>query len=265
MELGYRLKLKWASHRLDELFQKSIDWITADKYPVIDEPHTDGAYKRRVRVIVKVQIPADPFSLLIGEILYSLRSALDNLVFDLRGGQSQRRPDRSEFPILSTHSNSGNKIKESEIRKRFDESTDGVDPAIKAIVESLQPYHKGNGMSDDPLWRLNTLCNIDKHRALHVVACHYAGAAFVPAAMKNVFDLRPLWTHPGGALDADTVVVKYTPTPVRTNEEVRVEFRPVIKIGFAEGPLVGQPVADVLSEIGNYITTRVITPIEALH
>lgn len=34
----------------------------------------------------------------------------------------------------------------------------------KAVVESLQPYHRGENWAIDPLWLLHVLSNIDKHR-----------------------------------------------------------------------------------------------------
>ena len=33
-----------------------------------------------------------------------------------------------------------------------------------AVIKSLQPYQRGNAFRDHPLWHLNELSNIDKHR-----------------------------------------------------------------------------------------------------
>jgi hypothetical protein len=33
-----------------------------------------------------------------------------------------------------------------------------------AIIKALQPYNRGTAYRDDPLWQLNELSNIDKHR-----------------------------------------------------------------------------------------------------
>jgi hypothetical protein len=39
-------------------------------------------------------------------------------------------------------------------------------PAVADIIDTLQPYLRGNAFRDDPLWQLNELWTMDKHRTI---------------------------------------------------------------------------------------------------
>ena len=46
----------------------------------------------------------------------------------------------------------------------------GIDPCAKTVIEELQPHTRGNRLAKtDPLWWLNKLNNMDKHRLPHLV------------------------------------------------------------------------------------------------
>jgi hypothetical protein len=64
-----------------------------------------------------------------------------------------------QFPILDKL-NSGS-------RKTLAAYTAGVPARAVKVIQSLQPYHRAEP-SAHLLWRLNRLCNIDKHRRIPV-------------------------------------------------------------------------------------------------
>jgi hypothetical protein len=105
-------------------------------------------------------LPQDParIPILVGEVLQHLRSALDHLVGELERKNGLQRTSEFEFPIFWDRArytkDSPRKIK-------------GVTPAVAAVIERHQPYHRpAPTYKDHPLWILHDLNNADKHRVL---------------------------------------------------------------------------------------------------
>jgi hypothetical protein len=100
-----------------------------------------------------------------GDVLQNLRSALDHLAYQLfivNGGSGLGR--HVYFPI----SDDATKYKAETPRK-----VKGLgQKAIKAI-SAIEPYKGGSSDKSDTLWRLHTLNNIDKHRALNIIVPRY--------------------------------------------------------------------------------------------
>ena len=105
---------------------------------------------------LKVRGPADlppvPMlvGILIGEICYNLRSAMDFLAYNLSWLDSGRQHSNTQFPIES---------KPEKFAGRKDTWLKGIDAAHVADIEILQPY---NGCKWTEI--LRNLSNWDKHR-----------------------------------------------------------------------------------------------------
>jgi hypothetical protein len=106
-------------------------------------------------LIKEVRMPAETYMgmrlpVLIGEIAYNLRSALDYLVFELAKLDSGSEQSGTQFPIEDDPSRFEGNV------SRF---LKGVNSRHVAAIERLQPY---NGC--DWMGRLRDLSNPDKHR-----------------------------------------------------------------------------------------------------
>ncbi len=100
---------------------------------------------------------------LIGEFLHDLRSSLDHLAWQLvlhNGGQPT---EETKFPILKVGPTPNKKGHEPPLH-----IAGGVSPEALALIESAQPYQLGTEYTENVLWVLHQLWNIDKHR--HVIA-----------------------------------------------------------------------------------------------
>jgi len=111
--------------------------------------------------IIRVDIGYTPETIpvLVGDFIHNLRSALDNLAWELAHLPPKRVFTESDerhihFPIF--------KCRDSTYLSRR-----GLfPPAVAEIFDSLQPYVRGDAFRDDPLWQLNELWTLDKHRAI---------------------------------------------------------------------------------------------------
>jgi len=107
--------------------------------------------------------PPDPrLGLVVGEFAHHLRSALENLAWQLvllRGGCPTIK---TQFPIY-------------ESRERYQSSVwmlRGVSADDRAFIEAVQPFQYGDRAAHSYLVFLAWLNNVDKHRFAHVAAVH---------------------------------------------------------------------------------------------
>lgn len=202
--------------------------------------------------------PAHPdisLSILIGELLYNLRSSLDNLVCALARKRSQSWAtscDGLGFPIYID----GHKFNSAAPRL-----LNGIDPSARTLIQGLQPYCRGaNGADVDPLNILNVLRNRDTHRALNLAIGYHKNTRFVISdsvtKVPLVYAANPerlfVWN------DVQTIPF---PVPaqalpqaidVSTTSDRGVMFR-------EEGPWADRPVQDVLLTCLEYVEERVVS------
>src|SRR5271163_4336461 len=144
------LKTARAKEHLDALRKELIEFT--ESQPCEFQGRSDVANQRyRIRILVKD--PPERLSLIAGDVFCCMRASLDHLVWAL-ASNGIAYPKGTQFPIL-----------EQLDADLFARRTRGVPTEAATIIESLQPYHG----KDTPtvrshlLWRLNKLCNIDKH------------------------------------------------------------------------------------------------------
>jgi hypothetical protein len=226
------------------------------------------------------QPPRDPVSLLIGDVLHNLRSALDLLAFALASAYTKPLPEefaeRSEFPIFGDEDREGNRGIGS---TRFHERTKkglptarsglakiaGWHPDAQAAVERLQPYQRGNEFRSDPLWLLHELDRVSKHRLLHAGVAVGAGNLLrlePPYEAMNVRAIGPgLIDSIGGPLDTDTPIARWWGVrPIDPNAEVNMEIHPALQVAFRPEAVGSQDklVVPTLAELYNHIVGKVI-------
>jgi hypothetical protein len=112
---------------------------------------------KKFRHVIRLEVAPIPplLGLLAGEFAYCVRSGLDQLAWQLALIHVKGRPrSATSFPIRG--------IKPVAFRG-FGDAIKDILPAAFSIIESLQPYHRGQAYKRDPLWIINELCVTDKH------------------------------------------------------------------------------------------------------
>jgi hypothetical protein len=167
-------RLKRAETHLEALEREHGIWSALTSYRLRPEAHADGLeYRFYLDEAVPEVDPAVPF--IVSEALFNLRSALDQLVYQLHVRRYRGRvpPDAERhamFPILDT----------AELARRGKGARDPVKwNEIKRLgvrdrtaIKQFQPYITCNDDLAETRATLNVLAalnNIDKHRRLHVV------------------------------------------------------------------------------------------------
>jgi hypothetical protein len=166
-----KLKVERAKEHLDILN------IEMNKFIDMKPPHVSAQEDiKNALYILRIQIPIiDPkLGIIAGDAIYSLRSALDHIAWQLALTTTDRPHNRTTFPIVDKDT--------PEKMQTFGNITRDIPADAVNEIKVLQPYLRGASYKDDLLWKLNKLCNIDKHR---VIPAH--GTAFdfkVPKGIK---------------------------------------------------------------------------------
>jgi hypothetical protein len=126
---------------------------------------------------VNVRETPDPrWGVRIGEFLHDLRSALDNLVWQLVLVNGKEPGDHNQFPIYTDPERPPGKPRNTALKgkiprggTRIEEMLFGVADPQAAVIKGLQPYlgfhiHRAAKVA---LGSLATFNNIDKHKILH--------------------------------------------------------------------------------------------------
>lgn len=149
-----------AQQHLESLDAAIDQWSESRPYRFRKQRDPDtGWYIWTCRVL---RPPPVQLGLIFGDYLNNLRSALDYLAQALvkRGGKNPSR--RVRFPILL-------EVDEWDT-DRTKVARKGIPARWVAVIESLQPYRRGDAAADQPLAILNKLANLNEHRLIHAVA-----------------------------------------------------------------------------------------------
>jgi hypothetical protein len=168
-------------------------------------------------------LPASTFvtmrvGVLIGEVCYNLRSALDYLVFALAELDSGIKQKGTQFPIVDTPKDFAWRVKTW---------LKGLNSAHVAEIEVLQPYSGCNSAKI-----LADLSNRDKHREFADIRGELLGIGHLPSDPKFSKLNKPIYR---------------TPHPIVGEMHVKVEF--AAQITFADGT----PIVETLEIVALFV------------
>ena len=197
---------------------------------------------------------ADPpveIAVLTGEILYQVRSSLDQLFCDLvgqaRGPRSlaDRWQEQCQFPIFRVvpegYTSPVPRAAFASVAAR-----DYLDDDAFDFVQRIQPYNR-DLKSSVPLWRLAKLSNVDKHRRVATVAHKvYTRDTVTTPEGYSITTLSTMY-EPHAELRPS-----YDPPELKTPFQQKRTLHPVLAFDEPEVDYVDNlPVADTLFEIVN--------------
>lgn len=243
--LYVEMKTSRAQKHFDALQADIDDWLSHPKhYTVTEETKFESALH-----IIKIEIGPvwDTIPMLLSEFVHCLRSSLDNLAWELAhlrlppldrftngiGHFAEKQEKIIQFPIFrddnSTYAD----------RRRLFPS------AVAEIFDTLQPHLRGDAYRDDPLWQLNELWTMDKHRGIPM--------------NSNALQL----SSPGTEWQRFVHYLQYhveVRFPILLFFTSEVEFKPTVTVEVLFGEYMGEfsVTREGLSEINNFVRTNVI-------
>jgi hypothetical protein len=163
---GCQAKVERADEHLNVLYAELQAFFKPYSNRRIVYHARDGAWHV---ILVRPPIDKPPplrLSIICGDVIHNLRSALDHLVWQLVLAEGNKPGKWNSFPIYSDSKDFDRDIRLRK-KKRGRGPLEGIDSKgdAWAAIENAQPYRRANPGAD-PLAMLNALDVIDKHRTL---------------------------------------------------------------------------------------------------
>jgi hypothetical protein len=201
-------------------------------------------------VTVKVrEQPDSAWSLLISEIVHNLHTSLDHIAWAIAcvGGVP---PRGTSFPIYPSRES----YRGQWTRRSGYYATRGMPIQAQAIIEDVQPYHRGNH-EGHPLWVLRRLSNEDKHEAPHLVGSSLAVTEHELQVLKGTLQGA---TEPrfftGPFKDGDVIARWPLPPVPGPDAKMQTGLRFGFDVAFdKDGPGNGRLVRRALSEVAEEV------------
>jgi hypothetical protein len=243
-------KMARAKEHLDTLYAEAGVFFESTKRNFILKSNGQEAW---VVHYIEDSIPPIRLGVLLGECVFNMRSALDNLVCGLiRTKDSHATCKGTQFPISST---------EKQWEKNWQKHLKGVEPAAQKMIRDLQPCFRMSTVPEhDPLSILNVLCNSDKHRAVTLtLAYSHDLTVKVHANDGKVYVWKA--TEPLYAGDVHTIPLDLDPATIQPSARVETSGTEVLIIREI-GPWGQRPVWSVLTDLYEYVRDRVVIPLK---
>jgi hypothetical protein len=254
MTFHHERRLDRALHHLESLKAEIAAWVEDRPYRTWTEPDVDGG--KKVMCVEVLDTPPPELSLIVGDCLHNLRCALDNLVLELAIA-------RNGGPVSSkVESDSGFPVQVQQDTGKLDNMLGDIDEHAKAVIEGLQPYKRGNRLAKtDPLWWLNKLNNMDKHRLPHLVFFTPRLLSFITPGDYDTTNSIELVNW--GPVEHRAKIARYVAFD-ETGAEVDVYLDAKFSVSFGkrrpEG-LPGLPVPQILGDIHRRIVRKILPPL----
>lgn len=232
------MKLFRAHEHLDSIDAEIREFFEMDPYVLAAEADTETG--ERIRRVISTDATPIRLSLMIGDALHNLRSALDHLVWER--STPETRDANTGFPLSLRRENFVSSL--HRIR--------GLSADDRAIVEALQPYHASDEEEARalPLRVIHDLNVADKHQFLHLTWLSLESATLVTNARGGTITHSETFHGPfeDGAILARVVV-----SPPEA--EVDMHFGAAFDIAFGPGttPWRDLPVGHTLAILGSAV------------
>ena len=147
-----RGKIGWAYVHLQRFDSMAANYCRQKACTTQQDDFANGFHIRRCEF---QPVPLD-ISHCLSDVVYALRSGLDQLAWQLALIGNPNPSRDVMFPIHAERT--------PELEKKFRNMVWDMPCEAVAVIKELQPYKRGQAFRDDPLWKLNALSNLDKHR-----------------------------------------------------------------------------------------------------
>jgi hypothetical protein len=252
MSADFSRKLDRAEAHIDTLEDSIHRWLESDAYSLVENLNAQtGEYVLEAKL---TKPPCDSWPLLIGDAVHNLRSALDHIAYTLalNGYQIQNpgamippnHQKRIQFPIVATSNDPARNVEQFYAQVIIGQLRYVPGPAATCI-ESLQPYKRSpTDPASDPLWIVNELDVIDKHRKLHAVAVANPVQGFSIGQGGGTVEIKDMEIS-GGTVESDRVLMRFT-IGSQTTMPLHMERQFARYVALADGP-VGATTGEVVS------------------
>lgn len=221
------LKIGRAIELANSVNEEVLDWRKVDRYKVSSERDIQG---RNHRLIIhfdgSLNGNLDRWSLICGDCIHNLRSALDHLVYAIAVKESGSAPPPSKRVLQFPITDNPHAFSDQEWRIK------SLSPAVRARIEAVQPYSRPHRLLPPLLALIRDFDDRDKHRSLNVAVNRQQRGDIdlgIPAPHRAI---NTQWNN--GDLVDGTELVAFTVEP--PSRDVKCQYDITITIGLCHAP-----------------------------
>ncbi len=170
-----RLKIERAQKHISDVEAEVLTFVQTNPYRIKAKKYVHaGQVLKGEYVLYRVDPVPSVISVMTGDALHNLRSALDHLAYQLFliGTPAGRSWRHVYFPIYESV---------EEYRAKKGRRVKGMRKDAIESIDALKPYRGGN----EVLWHLHELNNTDKHRLVLTVGAVFQKIDFAPVLREE--------------------------------------------------------------------------------
>lgn len=244
--------LKTLNERVYGFFEEDLDGI----YRLHGETNSQRT-KCLFRAEILREIPVLGWGIIVGDAVHCLRSALDQLVYEI-----SEDPENTAYPVC---------LGRKEWVINSPACTWGVPESLIALIDQAQPYHRGDKAkaSAHPLAVLSALSNCDKHRHIPVTALIPESAEATVTSTQGIKTHGSFVLKTGRPLEHGAVVAETSIVPDDSGLEPQMQMHGgiTLTVGFGKtgvpSSIAGKPVPEVFAQLGQFVNDTLRTVGEA--
>jgi hypothetical protein len=242
---GARAKLTRAEGLINELELAHNEFMARRPY-ALDEALDPETSEWVVRLRVREEPPLQ-WSVVIGDAIHNLRSALDHLAWQLVLLNGAEPSVRTQFPIYDDEAAFGT----DHARRLYE----GMSEADIETIRSVQPFRQPAGEELHFLKVLQELSNIDKHRVVHTTLVERQQVQFRIEGGAGFLGMGEMRIS-GGPMEDGSELVTIAVVVDRPDPDIRVEAELALGVAFADEELsvYAEHVLGVLIEVHEFVT-----------
>lgn len=258
-------KLNRAKAQIDTLEESIQGWLQGNAYALVEElePET-GEYVLKAKI---TEPPSDQWPLIVGETVHNLRSALDHIAYSMAfDGYKAQHPGgsgipanhqrRIMFPIVAASNDARLTVEQFYAQVAVGQLRYVPGPAA-ASIEGLQPYKRSAGNpTGDPLWVINELDVLDKHRKLATVAI--ANPLQSLQIGGGDVHIKKLYIG-GGPVEHDSEIMRWAIEGIGgASVKMERQFARFVALGEGPGESTRSEIVWLLRSLHNYVANTVL-------
>ena len=266
------LKVERAEHHFLDLDEGMRSYEAKHAYRPVRKPNRRGDKSHWLYVLEITEQPDPRLSLILGDVVHNLRTALDHVLVAMR---PRKYRWNAGFPLndvdIWAKDASGEFISRDDKRRAsFTSAIQGLEAPAIALIKELQPYWGANDPLDTklhPLGILGKFDNADKHRELVLLSGGVANLVATTTARGGRLTQAPTAPEGGGYVADGAVCVNFgwRNAPPLEESEVNVEISGTPEIAVSIGVTGGiMPVRLAVEIIVRNLKEEVLPALESM-
>lgn len=195
-----KAKLQRAEEHAQAVRDEIKPWMETNPYRVSREVNADSTRYSLIAHLVGTEPALQRWSLIVGDCLHNLRSALDHLIYAIAVHESRTEPPPDERSLMFLIADTLDNFNKNASRIKT------LSEPVRKAIEAVQPFNRPHPKLPPLLAVLRDLENTDKHKLLRLAYASIAVADIGFWGPQNSIANTPQFVPYGGEIKDGTEI-----------------------------------------------------------